>query len=182
MEIDEERRLVKTEIRKWCKESYYKLTILQVQHESLFLSIKALITYFNINNITMGEYILKLNLTQIDPPPSKKVESRDFPRAKVRTTTPSCRNSLIDFNFKSRPQTPKPTKIMMKNSLLSKVHRNSNARKKVNTFYRRKSISEILESSYFAIGKSSDLKKNKNFRIKSPTRVLAIPYTSLKIG
>ena len=130
----------------------------------------------------MGEYILKLKFTQIDPPPSKKVESRDFPRAKVRTATPSCRNSIIDFNFKVRPQTPKPTNTLIKTSLLTRDHKKSIPRKKVNQYNRRKSISEILESSYITFGKSTDLKKSKNLRIKHPTQVLTIPYTSLKIG
>lgn len=130
----------------------------------------------------MNDYILKLKFTQITLPPSQKIESRDFPRAKIRTTTPNCRSSLTDFGFKSRPQTPKPNKAVKRNTLLVKEKQKEAASKIKDSLDRRKSINEILESSYFSFRQSKDFKKIKNFRIKSPTKLVTIPYTSMKLG
>lgn len=130
----------------------------------------------------MNDYVLKLKFTHITLPPSQKIESRDFPRAKIRTTTPNFRSSLTDFSFKSRPQTPKPNEVLKRNTLLMTANKKGALRKKTNSFDRRKSINEILESSYFTFKQPKDLKRNKNFRIKSPTKLVTIPCTSMRLG
>ena len=57
--------------------------------------------------IIMNEYLLKLKYTRIEMPPEILPESKDFPKARVRTATPKEHRISLEFNSSSRPSSPK---------------------------------------------------------------------------
>ena len=128
----------------------------------------------------MDAYILKLKFTQLSLPVSQKPESRDFPRAKLRTITPKCRNSLLDLKSQMRPSTPKPSGpynyaslLLMKSGVtppIAKTPKTSLAQRRLSS--QNNSRSKTLQACEYA---------KQHFRVKSPKKVLTIPLSSLKL-
>lgn len=59
----------------------------------------------------MDDYILKLKFTQIDLPPHQRLESKLFPKSKIRTSTPKCTSASFNLKSLSRPISPKSSTI-----------------------------------------------------------------------
>jgi hypothetical protein len=125
----------------------------------------------------MDAYILKLKYTQLCLPVSQKPESRDFPRAKLRTITPKCRSSLLDLKSHARPETPKPSGVYNYSSLLMMKTRISPSIPKTPGPQRRQSSKTTSKSSTSKAGEYA----KQHFRVKSPKKVQTIPLSSLKL-
>ena len=139
----------------------------------------------------MDEFFLKLKNTEISLPPSQKPKSKDFPKAKIRTSTPKCISLPLENKTPSRPPSPRilthqnhreriiRREKMQSISMAMSTHSHSTSIK-ANSKPNRKSGSVDIWKSAFVFNSSFNDYKNPKCRVKNPTRVLNIPLSSIK--
>jgi hypothetical protein len=138
----------------------------------------------------MNDYILKLKFTKIEPPPNTRPESKDFPRAKVRTTTPKFKNLSFDNNSNSRLSTPRIARLKQRPRTVKKP---SNSPKSINiklnviNFEKNPASTKSnfqANSWYNPVYKNDNLSSKafySKYRVRNPSRILILPSTSFKL-
>ena len=147
----------------------------------------------------MNDYILRLKFTQIELPPNIRQESKDFPRARIRTSTPKCKDTSFDFKSTSRPSSPKanPTRLALKRQEPKPQQKNhpvpspNSLQIKLNTINafnfpsgpKYTAISQDLtDYSLFPINSVLRNTVHSKYRVRRPARTLNIPSPTFKIS
>ena len=145
----------------------------------------------------MNDYILRLKFTQIDLPPNMRQESKDFPRARIRTSTPKCKEGSLDFKSISRPSSPKaiPMRLIVKKQQPKQIIKpaclSSSLQMKINTLNidnfapgpKFESVSQdLVDYRLFPINSVLRNAVHSKYRVRRPSRILNIPSPTFKIS
>lgn len=145
----------------------------------------------------MNDYILKLKFTSIELPPHIRPESKDFPRARIRTSTPKCKESGFDFKSCSRPNSPKASPVRF--SLTFKKRKEKKPEVLTNTLQMKINILNLdkfpmanrtiphqvpdnFDSKLLPINSVLRTNIHSSYRVRKPSRTLNIPSPTFKIN
>lgn len=140
----------------------------------------------------MNEYVLKLNYTKFEMPANIKLETKDFPKARIRTLTPKFKKKSIDFSLMSRPSTPKyieTAENKKRENMIQKRLLANSYRITLKTLSFDKSGHGNYQNPTILIANKLKRKNtvfltnfHSKYKIKNPTKVLNLPSTSLKLS